>query len=58
MDQRTLADKANVSRNVIIAFESGRRTPMANNLAAIRKALENAGAIFEDNGGISPKTQP
>jgi transcriptional regulator with XRE-family HTH domain len=48
MDQATLAEAANVSRNVIIDFEKGRRVPGRNNLAAIQRALEEAGVEFTD----------
>lgn len=52
MDQAVLAKAANVSRNVIVDFEKGRRTPTVNNLAAIRAALEAAGVEFiPENGG-------
>jgi transcriptional regulator with XRE-family HTH domain len=54
MDQATLAARANVSRNVVVDFEKGRRTPMANNLAAIRSALEAAGVIFVGDNGEGP----
>ena len=37
---------ANVSRNVIIDFEKGRRVPTRNNLAAIQRVLEKAGVEF------------
>jgi DNA-binding XRE family transcriptional regulator len=46
MDQAILAEAANVSRNVIIDFEKGRRVPTRNNLAAIRRVLEKAGVEF------------
>lgn len=46
MDQATLAEAANVSRNVIIDFEKGRRVPGRNNLAAIQQVLEKAGVEF------------
>ena len=46
MDQATLAEAANVSRNVIIDFEKGRRVPTRNNLAAIQRMLEKAGVEF------------
>lgn len=52
LDQNDLAAQAMVSRGVIIDFEKGKRTPGANNLAAIRRALESAGIAFiEANGG-------
>jgi transcriptional regulator with XRE-family HTH domain len=60
MDQAQLAKLANVSRNVIVDFEKGRRTPTSNNLAAIQKALEAAGVeFFPENGsgaGVRLKT--
>ena len=46
MDQADLAEAANVSRNVIIDFEKGRRIPTRNNLAAIQRVLEKAGVEF------------
>jgi transcriptional regulator with XRE-family HTH domain len=46
MDQADLAEAANVSRNVIIDFEKGRRVPTRNNLAAIQRVLEKAGVEF------------
>jgi len=46
MDQAVLAEAANVSRNVIIDFEKGRRVPTRNNLAAIQRVLEKAGVEF------------
>jgi DNA-binding XRE family transcriptional regulator len=46
MDQAILAEAANVSRNVIIDFEKGRRVPTRNNLAAIQRVLEKAGVEF------------
>lgn len=52
MDQAVLAKAANISRNTIVDFEKGRRTPGANNLAAIRAALEQHGVEFiPENGG-------
>jgi DNA-binding transcriptional regulator YiaG len=46
MDQAVLAVGASVSRNVVIDFEKGRRTPTRNNLAAIQRVLEAAGVEF------------
>jgi transcriptional regulator with XRE-family HTH domain len=46
MHQATLAEAANVSRNVIIDFEKGRRVPGRNDLAAIQRALEEARVEF------------
>ena len=57
MDQGTLADSAMVSRSVIIDFENGRRVPVRNNLAAIQRVLEEAGAEFTngDAPGVRPR---
>lgn len=50
--QADLAAAANVSLSTVRDFEKGRRTPHANNLAAIRSALESAGVEFiPENGG-------
>jgi hypothetical protein len=43
-----LARKAVVSRNVIVDFEKRSRTPLGNNLAAIKRALEESGVEFTD----------
>lgn len=52
MDQAVLARAANLSRNTIVDFEKGRRTPGTNNLAAIRAALEAAGVEFINGTGV------
>jgi transcriptional regulator with XRE-family HTH domain len=49
-NQNELADAANIGRATIRRFEAGHRTPIPNNLAAIRQALEDAGVIFENDG--------
>ena len=52
MDQATLAKVSNVSRNTVVSFEKGQRSPNVNNVAAIRSALEAAGVEFiAGNGG-------
>ena len=50
--QADLAERANVSLSTIRDFEKGRRTPIGNNLDAIKRALENAGLamVFGDQG--------
>ncbi|ARO13524.1 transcriptional regulator [Ketogulonicigenium robustum] len=50
MDQASLARAANVSRNTIVSFEKGQRAPNANNLGAIKAALETAGVDFLESG--------
>jgi transcriptional regulator with XRE-family HTH domain len=49
--QGELATMARVARQTIVDFERGARTPYANNLAAIRAALETAGVIFIAENG-------
>jgi ribosome-binding protein aMBF1 (putative translation factor) len=44
--QEELAAKAQVSNSTLRDFETGRRVPIANNLSAIRRALEDAGMQF------------
>lgn len=41
--QEDLAKRANVSLSTVRDFEKGRRTPIKNNLDAMRQALEAAG---------------
>lgn len=48
--QSDLAERSGVSRATVADFETGKRQPIANNLAAIRSALESAGIIFLSDG--------
>lgn len=50
--QDDLAAKAAVSPSTVRDFEKGRRVPIANNLTAMRAALEGAGIGFVD--GATP----
>lgn len=52
--QKDLAKKANLSLSTIRDFERGRRTPHANNIIAIRSALEAAGITFTESEEIGP----
>lgn len=52
--QQQLATTANVGLSTIRSFETGKRVPIANNLQAIRMALEAAGIIFIDQNGAGP----
>jgi transcriptional regulator with XRE-family HTH domain len=50
--QSQLAEACGVSISTIRDFETAKRTPIGNNLAAIRAALESAGVEFiAENGG-------
>ena len=69
--QEQLAERANVSLSTVRDFEKGRRTPIANNLDALRRAIDAAGVqvVFRkgkpvgiaiigdptDGGGTSPE---
>jgi transcriptional regulator with XRE-family HTH domain len=44
--QIELGTRSNLSESTISDFEKGRRVPSPNNLAAIRRALEEAGVEF------------
>jgi ribosome-binding protein aMBF1 (putative translation factor) len=44
--QAELATKANVGLSTVKDYEGGRRMPIANNLEAIKKALESGGIKF------------
>ena len=48
--QADLAARSNLSKSTVRDFEIGRRQPAINNLAAMRRALEEAGIeLFNDN---------
>jgi transcriptional regulator with XRE-family HTH domain len=52
--QHRLASEASVSLSTVKDFEGGRRTPIENNLAAMRRAFESAGVEFlnEESSGV------
>ncbi len=48
--QSDLAAASGVSLSTVRDFETGKRTPIANNLAALQRALEGAGVEFTNGG--------
>jgi DNA-binding transcriptional regulator YiaG len=53
LSQEELAARASVSLSTVRDFEKGRRVPIANNLTAMRVALETEGISFVDTDGAS-----
>lgn len=52
--QEDLADQSGVGLRTIVNFEKGNSTPIAANLAAIKRALESVGVTFLSEGESSP----
>jgi DNA-binding transcriptional regulator YiaG len=50
--QAELARRANVSEGTVRSFESGQKKPLPNNVAAMRRAVEEAGIslLFDQDG--------
>jgi transcriptional regulator with XRE-family HTH domain len=53
--QSELARRANVSLSTVHDFERGQRTPTANNLASMRRAIEVEGIrlLFDEDGAAA-----
>ena len=53
--QVQLAKRAGVSLSTVQDYERGQRTPIANNIAAMRRAVEAAGIrlVFDKNGAAA-----
>lgn len=52
--QAELADRAKVGISTVKDFESGKRQPIANNLTALKSALEAGGIRFTGDGISGP----
>jgi transcriptional regulator with XRE-family HTH domain len=52
--QQHLAKMSNLGESTIRDFEKKRRIPSTNNLAAVCRALEDAGVIFIAENGEGP----
>jgi transcriptional regulator with XRE-family HTH domain len=46
ISQAELAKAANLSKQTLVDYERGARTPYPNNLLAVQSALENPGIVF------------
>ena len=52
-----LAVQAEVGKTTIIRFERGKSIPTPSTRAALRRAFEEAGVVFEDTGAVRPPTE-
>lgn len=51
-NQQELANRAKVAPSTVADFERGKRTPVSNNLDAIRAVLESNGVAFRSGGAV------
>jgi transcriptional regulator with XRE-family HTH domain len=52
-NQQELANRAKVASSTVADFERGKRSPVANNLEAMRAALEGGGVTFLPGGAVT-----
>ena len=52
--QAGLAEKAKVGLSTVKDYESGKRSPISNNLEAMQRALESAGMKFTNDAVSGP----
>ena len=55
--QQDLAQRANVAISTVADFERGKRSPVSNNLDAMRSALEQAGVTLLSGGAVAGHPQ-
>ncbi|KQP31407.1 helix-turn-helix transcriptional regulator [Methylobacterium sp. Leaf100] len=57
--QGDLSKRASIGLSTIRQFENGLRTPITNNLLAMRRAFEDAGIVLSDDpAGITYRGNP
>ena len=52
--QKELAEQARVGLSTVKDYEAGKRTPVTNNLDAMKRALENAGMTITADAVSGP----
>lgn len=58
VSRKELSARAGIGERTLIDFERGARQPIANNIKAIRQALESYGVRFTEDGCICLPPEP